>query len=158
MSEQFEAGDEVYCPQKDLLIYKLDEQRNSYYPVRINGFATFQENGKSTEHNSTQAIFHATPQNKALLDALYGVEFESPKLKGSNLTRQLLGEGKHVLCYVSDESEDDCQISSVYRMAIIIELFGYVFLTSRGKSYRYAVPCNEYTNLPDGALTPKSEQ
>ena len=153
MSEQFKAGDEVYCPQMGKLVYMLDEIPHNPIYFYLAGFASLDVNGKVSPRHNVPAIFHATPENKALLEALYKCEFESPKLKGSDLTRKLLSDGKHVLCYVRNDSEGDC----ADKIEIVTELFEDVFLTLRRQSYKYAVPCNDYANLADGVLI-KSEQ
>ena len=107
MSEQFKAGDEVYCPSRGLSVYKLVKQENTHYPVMLDDYCTYQANGRAAESIPTQSIFHATPENKALLEALYKCEFESPKLKGSDLTRKLLSEGaKFILCRVHTRSDN----------------------------------------------------
>lgn len=154
MNEQFKAGDEVYCPSRGLSVYKLVKQNNTHYPVMLDGYCTYQANGRAAESIPTQSIFHATPENKALLEALYKCKFESPKLKGSDLTRQLLGEGKHVLCWMSDDS--DILAPKHTKNNIVFKFNKGLFFTLDGSSFEYAVPCNDYANLVDGVLECKS--
>lgn len=153
--ETFKAGDEVYCPSRGLSIYKLVEQKNTHYPVMLDGYCTYQANGRAAESIPTQSIFYATPENKQLLEALYKCEFESPKLKGSDLTRKLLSEGKHVLCRVNQASDFTAE---KYNDIVIVRSFEGSLFRSLNGSWKHAVPCNDYANLPDGVLTLKSEQ
>jgi hypothetical protein len=148
MNEQFKAGDEVYCPKLGLKICTLEKGIVNSYPIRINERNSFSLEGKAVIVDSVQSIFHATPENKALLEALYKCEFESPKLKGSDLTRKLLSEGKHALCYVSDVSDESIHSA----VGIISCLRSDKFVTQTGNSWRFAVPCNDYANLVDGVL------
>ena len=146
--ETFKAGDEVYCPSKDFNIHQLSSTVNSStYPNRIDNW-TLTNEGKLTPLSVTPTIFHATPENKALLEALYKCEFESPKLKGSDLTRKLLSEGKHVLCYVSDV----CDLFSIDSEVMVIQSYNELYFKSVNNSWKYAVPCNDYANLVDGIL------
>jgi hypothetical protein len=156
MSEQFKAGDEVYCPKLGLKICTLEKGIVNSYPIRINEHNSFSLEGKAVIVDSVQSIFHATPENKLLLEALYKCDFESPKLKGSDLTRKLLSEGKHVLCYVSDQSED---LAVSQKFAVLVTACvnsTHPFYGTAGYK-KYAVPCNDYANLADGVLI-KSEQ
>ena len=153
--ETFKAGDEVYCPLFGFSIYQLGTGNSGSFPILINEHDGFTSNGLSQISDKTSSIFHATPENKQLLEALYKCEFESPKLKGSDLTRKLLSEGKHVLCYVSDLSDQHCKELKL----ITSPLEGdFSFVDIDEVAWKYAVPCNDYANLVDGVLTLKSEQ
>lgn len=157
MNEQFKAGDEVYCPKLGLKICTLEKGIVNSYPIRINEHNSFSLEGKAVIVDSVQSIFHATPENKLLLEALYKCEFESPKLKGSDLTRKLLSEGKHVICYVSDQNDHRATINK--RTSVIYKIdSSNRFMTIENCLWKYAVPCNDYANLADGVLTLKSEQ
>lgn len=153
--ETFKAGDEVYCPKLGLKICTLEKGIVNSYPIRINEHNSFSLEGKAVIVDSVQSIFHATPENKALLEALYKCEFESPKLKGSDLTRKLLSEGKHVLCRVNQASDFTAE---KYNDIVIVRSFEGSLFRSLNGSWKHAVPCNDYANLPDGVLTLKSEQ
>lgn len=149
--QTFKAGDEVYCPYLGRKVYKLDNFGVQAYPLTIEKKVSFTSYGKLSVNHLQPDLFRATPENKALLEALYKCEFESPKLKGSDLTRKLLSEGKHVLCYVSDVSDD----SILNAVGIVSCLRSDKFVTQTGNSWRHAVPCNDYENLPDGVLEAK---
>jgi exosome complex RNA-binding protein Csl4 len=111
----------------------------------------FQPSGSRTNTDTPKNLFHATPENKALLEALYKCDFESPKLKGSDLTRKLLSEGKHVLCYVSDESDSGANVTIV----VMKKVSNGMFFDLDETDWTYAVPCNDYANLVDGVLEVK---
>lgn len=153
--ETFTAGDEVYCPPHDFNIHTLLDNANSEtYPLGLKELGkSFTPTGRFQVGQLLPDLHHATPENKALLEALYKCEFESPKLKGSDLTRKLLSEGKHVLCYCSNSLD---LIPHV--IGVIKNWSGAKFGDTYGEIYTYAVPCNDYANLTDGVLTLKSEQ
>lgn len=149
-AETFKGGDEVYCPSHTVKIVTISEQRgSSTTPLRIKDYYCLTPSGRSTSMDANPSIFHATPENRALLEALYKCEFEPPKLKGSDLTRKLLIEGKHVLCYVNAYSDE--RAISELKTDIIIS-FDQCFRTPAGNFWHHAVPCNDYANLPDGIL------
>ena len=154
MNEQFKAGDEVYCPRLGSIIYTVRTNDSTTFPIAALGI-TLKSNGIYHDKDKLSTIFHATPENKALLEALYKCEFESPKLKGSDLTRKLLSEGKHVLCYVN--CHDDISAIKEHVIRIIDSIDGGIFRNKGGSGWKYAVPCNDYANLVDGVLI-KSEQ
>ncbi|MBC7752480.1 MAG: hypothetical protein H7Z73_12355 [Candidatus Saccharibacteria bacterium] len=153
--ETFKAGDEVYCPSIDTEIHPLIEGGFSEYPLAIKGIFDLTKDGFLHTFDIHPSIFHATPENKALLEALYKCEFESPKLKGSDLTRKLLNEGADaVLCYFSDESDEYAVYEGTARVVIDYESGLFVFQGTR-VGWTYAVPCNDYANLVDGVLEVK---
>lgn len=157
MNEQFKAGDEVYCPYLGRKVYKLDNFGVQAYPLTIEKKVSFTSYGKISVNHLQPDLFHATPENKALFEALYKCDFESPKLKGSDLTRKLLSEGKHVLCYVSDLSDYSAIAKKKFALLVHALCGDFSFEDTDGVAWKYAVPCNDYANLPDGVLI-KSEQ
>jgi hypothetical protein len=159
MNEQptFKAGDEVYCPSHNTAISKLIATKNVQgYPVAIQYWNSYTESGCMNSARNLSDIFHATPENKLLLEALYKCEFESPKLKGSDLTRKLLSEGKHVLCYLSVHG--DGAANNKKFTGLVVRFDDNRFTDGSGSTWFSAVPCNDYANLVDGVLTLKSEQ
>ena len=156
MSEQFKAGDEVYCPRLNGGIHALIESKDHRYPLYIERFTSMTDTGLQEVSNFVPQIFHATPENKLLLEALYKCEFESPKLKGSDLTRKLLSEGaKFILCRVHTRSDNVAGQSNDF--AVIKEVLetNSFFKATDGCVWEYAVPCNDYANLVDGVLEVK---
>jgi hypothetical protein len=161
--ETFKAGDEVYCPSQGVKIHLLCDYESETYPLLLmssNCAASISTKGFKVITDKIPYIFHATPENKALLEALYKCEFEAPKLKGSDLTRKLLSEGKHVLCYVSNSGDEAASTSGNSQVIIDCSThsLGEWQFESSVDFWLYAVPCNDYANLPDGVLTLKSEQ
>jgi hypothetical protein len=97
--KEFKVGDKVYCPalSSDIFTVAPVLKACSKYPLVVY-FATkmtlFTVDGKIDLDGVLQSVFHATPENKALLEQLYRTEFEAPpvKLSGSDLTRAKLKE------------------------------------------------------------------
>lgn len=84
MSE-FKLGDKVYCPKIGIKVYTLEDTGcifdNHPFPLRItiNDLNyTYTKEGISYSGNKCKDLFHATKENKELLELLYGVEFEEP--------------------------------------------------------------------------------
>lgn len=72
---EFKAGDKVYCPYFSTKIFTLEAQKdNDEYLT--NSFDIFTKIGTRCIGDPFQSIFHATPENQALLSKLYGMEFE----------------------------------------------------------------------------------
>jgi len=156
MNEQFKAGDEVYCPYLGRKVYKLDNFGVRAYPLTIEKKVSFTSYGKISVNHLKPDLFHATLENKALLEALYKCEFEAPKLKGSDLTRKLLNEGNHVLCGLSVHGDGAAGNGTF--VGLIVRFEDGCFIDGSNNPWSSAVPCNDYANLVDGVLTLKSEQ
>jgi len=139
---KFKVGDRVYCPMYTGRVCKL-VSNGSYdlYPLCISGIQDcFTATGKRLDGNLTSNLFHATPENHALLSQLYpNVEFEKPKAVGSDLTRQMLADGaKKVLCWVSDTSDDHA--FQVKDISVVMHLCDFLFFDKDANNWRYAVP------------------
>lgn len=142
MNKTFQAGDKVYCPFLSTAILTITESPHLYYPIRINYSDSknknFTSEGKYLDHDKLPSIFHATPENKAMLDALYGTEFETPpvKLHGSDLTCAKLKEtGMPILCWVSDSLDKTNKT-----VTLIVTEHNGIFQCSSGFNWRYAIP------------------
>jgi len=154
--ETFKAGDAVYCPTFNARIHVLHGKNGDLYKLIIKDGTSYDERGNEYTSDPLPRLFHATPENKALLEALYKCEFESPKLKGSDLTRKLLSEGKHVLCGLSVHGDGAAGNGTF--VGLIVRFEDGRFIDGSNNPWSNAVPCNDYANLPDGVLTLKSEQ
>lgn len=141
----FKVGDKVYCPalSPDIFTVAPVFKACSKYPLVVY-FATkmslFTVDGKIHLDGVLQSVFHATPENKALLDQLYRTEFEAPpvNLSGSDLTRAKLKEtGKLILCLASDGSDENAMSSN--RVVLIAKYTGR-FIEPSGVEWKYAVP------------------
>ena len=84
---KFKEGDLVYYPgartDKCTKVFQLEGCGYGRYPLGIrydDGFSiqTFTAEGYYHITNKLPRLFHATPENKAKLEALYGMEFEKP--------------------------------------------------------------------------------
>jgi hypothetical protein len=138
--KEFKIGDSVYFPKVGNSIYKVVGLIGVVYPIMVDdqGFTKTGHRVSGDEHPS---IFHATPENKALLDQLYRTEFEAPPvpLSGSALTKAKLEEfGKPILCWVSDSSDEHANSNGV--VDVIVKKNAY-FLSTSSVQWRYAVPC-----------------
>lgn len=82
---EFKAGDKVYCPRLGTKVYTLEGTVSVFagypFPVRItidDKNYTYTKEGISFIGNECSDLFHATEENKVLLDQLYGTAFEEP--------------------------------------------------------------------------------
>lgn len=147
MSE-FKVGDRVYSPTKSAKILTVRAADDEQYPVEV-GAVAYTVDGRVYDNDFAPQIFRATPENHALLSQLYpNVEFEKPKLTGSDLTRQKLAEGaKEVLCWVS-RLDSDASAMRWVRPKVIkyfdadLTIGGDIgwFVCADGDHWRYAVP------------------
>jgi len=114
----FKEGDNVYCPMLGRGIYKLSGVPDETYPVCIRieerGVLTvyFSEGGlwNSELPQSVPSLYHATLENKQLLDSFFGVEFDTPIAKPSDndVTIDLLSRGyEYVVCVAIDPPRKD---------------------------------------------------
>lgn len=162
-SNEFKAGDLVYCPTISNSILRVDfYQEDVKYMFLIRDSnddvkAAMTQHGKLYNSHHSPSVFHATPENKALLDALYapqGLTFESPKIKlfGSALCKQLLKVQGHVFCFVSNES--DIQATKNKLLRCVTEYkpnkeHPFVTLDNNNNyAFKYAVPVDPATLLP----------
>ena len=155
---KFNIGDKVYCPKFGTEIYTVykDEYFRTSLTVRTgNGsFLGIDEDGKHNKHDILPSVFHATDENKILLEKLYGVSFADRKriLKGSALCKHLLRTRTHVICKVSNTNDSHACDEHFPRIDCI---FRYchssgLFIGSGGVSHawRYAVPISAETLQP----------
>ena len=139
----FKAGDWVWFPSGGTKAFKLKERKNETWPVMIDSddcSCCFDANGIFNTTN-LPAIFHATPENKAALEVLYPeIEFQDPPSPktGSDLTRELLGKGKPVLCSVGHQSDDKAVTDGF--LTNILGWNGDSFTGTNGRSWKFAVP------------------
>ena len=105
MLNEFKAGDLVYFPNYSQAVYKLEGNNygGSEFPLAIKqqGRTTmvFTTSGKRGLLNKIPSIFHATLENKKILDRLYGIEFEEPsKTLYQKMEEHFNKGGSDVLC------------------------------------------------------------
>jgi hypothetical protein len=141
---QFKVGDSVYWPNRGTTIYTIKLTNRSHsnnYPLSVADWdLCFTVEGKT---NSTMlpVLFHATPENKAALETLYGIAFEDLPLVGSALTKQKLTESrKPILCYCSDFSDKAALDSNIVCLIANFRNDINCFLCIAGTEWKYAVP------------------
>lgn len=140
--EEFKVGDKVYCPKLGGGIYELLKNQNLLYPLGVEYHNACDCRGNINPNSKVPDVFHATLDNKAKLESLYGIEFEEPKLTGSELTKKLLKDGHRVLCFVSDRDDCDAVKGGIIRMINEFN-YGRFFLNGTVFCKRYAVPVGE---------------
>ena len=157
--QKFEGGDLVYVPAISNKVYKLVKDTSDNYPLAIfdghgNRVNTFTIGGKIVTTDLVQGVFLATPENKACLDKLYGLDFEVYVDKNSSeYTKKLLKEsGKSVLCFCNDSGDD--RLVNCTGNVNVIQSFNEVsgkFKTINGVSYRFAIPVFDRVDITTGA-------
>lgn len=83
--KKFKVGDNVYFPRQTTKVCTLVEFDSISYPLSIalNSSSRLEictTSGEVYEGAGIPCILHATPENKELLEKLYGVEFEARKI------------------------------------------------------------------------------
>ncbi|MFN3562812.1 MAG: hypothetical protein ACK4V8_00020 [Moraxella osloensis] len=141
MSE-FKVGDRVYCPTYSEKILTVLSGPIKAWPLALKKPSIAFNKYGVAYGTSHPCIFHATPENHALLSQLYpNVEFEKPKAVGSDLTRQMLADGaKEVLCWVSDESDEDAITEKCVATVVDFHDTRNTFVTEISCHWLYAVP------------------
>lgn len=99
---EFKVGDLVYSPTEGIKVLKaIADHQQELYPIEV-GAKGFTEYGMYLSDDHYPSIFHATKENQALLEALYGVKFDDPPLSGAERVIKALesSNGKPVLCWI----------------------------------------------------------
>lgn len=154
--KKFKDGDKVYIPMlstKVLVVTINATWRRSPYPIDIFN-TTYTIDGKIREKDKLPMIFPATKENHALLEKLYGVEFEKPPTPPSSreIIRAMLERGdKNVLCWVGNTRKE---AESGYLWKFITEYnenSDYPYISEgRGSvgSWVFAIPVDHRTEQP----------
>ena len=90
--KEFKVGDKVYFPLKTTKVCTLTERGSIGYPLSI--FLNYNLEsctfiGEFYENLGIPCIFHATQENKELLEKLHGVEFEAAPPKTRTVTFEM---------------------------------------------------------------------
>ena len=105
---EFKAGMQVYSPTEGSQVFEVVWRSNvNTYQIGV-GKQTFTKNGMAFASQNHPSIFHATKENQALLESLYGVKFDDPPLSDKEKVIEALknANGKPVLCWVSNSYEE----------------------------------------------------
>lgn len=167
MSKEFTADDLVYYPTMGTQVFQLDACRGlDCLPlcIRFDGdegvFVAFTSTGLVHSTDQLPKIFHATEENHALLEKLYGVEFEVPpdgpiKPTSREIVRALLDKGnKYVPCWVSDRDKNPTHINMWVCICFVKDIkHDGCFLDANDDTWTYATPFDlktgkEITELP----------
>lgn len=158
MSKEFKAGDLVYCPNKSQKVHTLQCREEAHYPLVIYfdddadaaiNYQTFTFDGLSMEGDKTPDIIHATEENHALLEKLYGMKFEAPPVKptSKDIIQALLKSGhSYVPCYVSSGIE--APNGGSYLDFIVCVHNDGRFYNQLGGGWKYATPFDPKTGEP----------
>lgn len=151
----FKADDLVYYPTMGTQVFQLDACRGlDCLPlcIRFDGdegvFVAFTSTGLVHSTDQLPKIFHATEENHALLEKLYGKEFQKPPTKPTSreIIKAMLERGdKCVPCYVSDVFDNPFHI---HEWAFIHTVAYSRFLANNKESYKYATPFDPKTGEP----------
>ena len=76
---EFKADDKVYFPFKTNRVITVEQYQHTNYPILAGGHS-FTLDGKYEGSEPVPSLLHATPRTHALLEELYGVEFEKPPI------------------------------------------------------------------------------
>jgi len=149
---KFKEGDLVYCPSQGTKIFTLYSGGGTHpQPLMLYdgdiALGVFNANGCDGEVDVPK-LFHATPENKEKLEALYGVEFEPPPAipTSRDIIKAMLARGdKCVPCYVSDVFDNPFHI---HEWTFICTVAYSRFLANNKESYKYATPFDPRTGKP----------
>ena len=156
MSE-FKVEDRVYLPILGAAVYQVKE--NGFldpvsFPLRaVNSnyaMVCFTKNGRIRHGDGLRGVFHATPENHALLEQLYGVEFEKPPVKPTSreIIQAMLARGdKYVCCWVSDDIEEPDENKAQKFVFVYREGEKYPYGCALG-NWKYATPFDRRTGKP----------
>ena len=144
-------GDKVYFPPKSTKVLTICRNScSSEYPIVVLVDSerhpwSLTTDGKVYVDDALPSLFHATPEMKAKLEDLYGVEFEVPPVKPTSreIIQAMLARGdKYVLCRATNCESDDCYFVLIER---VFEDGGYI--DSEGTIWDSAKPINPRTGI-----------
>jgi hypothetical protein len=137
-------------------VHVLSEVRSATYPVGFDGgniTDSFTKLGQRWRDAKIPSIFHATQENKALLDALYGMEFEAPpvKLSGSDLTRNMFTEcDTPILCHVNNLQDGEAAPDNGC-LRLVVQIEDDVFVDDTTRAWKHATPyCGQVQTVKGG--------
>lgn len=156
---KFKVGDRVYYPlvSTKVLTAEKDTSDGERYTINVWG-TTFTSEGKLYGLDGLDglpALHHATPENHARLEKLYGVEFEASPLPSTTPTSReivqaLLDKGnKYVPCWVSDRDKNPTHINMWVCICFVKDIkHDGCFLDANDDTWTYATPFSLETGQP----------
>ena len=132
MNKEFKAGDKVYYPEVSNKVFTLIQHDGYPYSLAIElglRYIEITSDGYHSRFDILTSIYHATEENKAKLEAFYGIGFEDPSVKEVNFKAgdkvYFPRVSNKVLTLISRHHYD------LYPLAIERE-YGYISLTTNG--------------------------
>lgn len=154
---KFKADDLVYYPTMGTQVFQLDECRGlDCLPIciRFDGdegvFEAFTSTGLVHLTDQLPKIFHATEENHALLEKLYGKEFQKPPTKPTSrdIIKAMLARGdKCVPCWVSDGNPQPRSTHDIELITHVDPDLDYV-TSINGTGWNFATPFDPRTLEP----------
>ena len=146
----FKIGDKVYFPKDGNKVFTIeDDERSILYPLGFGG-NTFTRNGRYCISDTTPSLYHATPENKAKLEAFYGIPFESAPYKPTpkEIIQARLDSGElSVPCWVSSVDKQPATRNTWMFIRQIVDE-DQPFVDEQGSKWKYATPFNHATLQP----------
>lgn len=126
---KFKIGDKVYFPPsentKNITLEPNPFHRQKGYILLVGG-VSFNDGGGFSPSDKEPSIYHATPENHALLEQMHGVEFEKPSVDNtSGHVGQAVSMANGIWVDVKDQLPPDDSSVLVYVNGDI-RIFGYV--------------------------------
>lgn len=158
--KEFKVGDKVYFPAESTRVLTVSAATSTVasegvreyykrYPLQLPDWE-FTTDGKILYDGELPWLFHATPKNHALLEQLYGKEFEKPPAKTSseNIVQMMLERGsKFVPCWVSDNIQEPDPTDSWDFITEYSKAKSHPYVSVRF-SWKYATPFDPNTGQP----------
>lgn len=150
--KQFKVGDKVYCPHFStgiLTLVQSEKSNNLLAFEHCNKLIDITKDGKIWDSQGLVAdIFHATEENHALLERLYGIDFEQPSILKSpkEIIQAMLDSKKYkygIFCYVSQVSYENAILECNSKFIWEINDEGFVkrhHTAGTQEVYKFAVP------------------
>lgn len=153
---KFKVGDKVYFPFRDTKVHTLQRYipvGASFHKLQIvyeNGVTeNFIPDGRRYDAYPATALVHATPENHAMLEALYGIEFEVPPPKSTpkQIIKAMLARGdKYVLCLVADNLQQIAEGNGVPTAVTAVEEGSVFCFHTESYCWKYAIPIDQQGN------------
>lgn len=161
----FKAGDKVYYPKVSNKVLTLIQHDGYPYSLAIElglRYIELTSDGYHSRFDILPSIYHATEENKAKLEAFYGIELEEPSVKPTSreiIQAKLNKSTEPVPCWVSNNP--NCTQPTRKNVWAFIEDVDtdpsskFPYLDSAEKYWLFATPFDPHTNeaiteLPEG--------